>query len=261
MAVVAAGLGIASTAAEAKTPGKSYCFLGVCHRVLTLAETEAKIGKTQTLNASHYDSCKHDRFNPCGLTSSGEAFNAGRADNAASPILPNGTIILVRNPANGKSAVLRVNNAGPYYRRRTLDVSRGAADVLGFRKRGVASLEVSVLKAPTKAEATYRRKRTYAKVPGYIGAFASIGSAGVHYAALTGQTPEATAVAALYPQGRDGDGQARPNLTDGNGIERTWLAKGMRFEPTLHEKRLAKATSARLAKVLPRSAPLATASR
>ena len=58
-------------AAEAKTPGKTYCFRGFCHRVLTLAETQADVGKTALLSTSNYDDCKRDRFNPCGLTSSG----------------------------------------------------------------------------------------------------------------------------------------------------------------------------------------------
>lgn len=161
----------------AKTPGKTYCFGGVCHRVLTLSETRARVGKKTTALTSYYDDCRADRFNPCGLTSSGAVFRPGKADNAASPIYPNGTKLLVFNPRNGRAAVVRVNNAGPYKGRRMLDVSRGAATKLGFRHSGVARLIVKVVKAPTPAEARYRARRTYAPVPGYIGQFDSIGAA------------------------------------------------------------------------------------
>lgn len=163
--------------AEAKTPGKTYCFHGTCHRVKTIAETEALVGTEDTLVASHYDSCKRDRHNPCGLTSSGEVFRPDDPDNAASPIYPDGTTLLVWSPATGVSLVLRVNNAGPYWGDRRLDVSRGAAEVLGFASQGVATLKVRVLSAPDMAEATYKKNRTYDPVPGYIGRFASLDAA------------------------------------------------------------------------------------
>lgn len=164
-------------AVEAKTPGKSYCFYGKCHRVKTLAETEALIGKDETIQASHYDSCKRDRYNPCGLTSSGEVFRESEPDNAASPIYPDGTTVLAWAPATGASVVLRINNAGPYWGNRRLDVSIKAAEVLGFKGQGVATLKVRVIDAPTQEEATYKRNRTYPKVPGYIGTFASLDEA------------------------------------------------------------------------------------
>jgi rare lipoprotein A len=179
VALVLTGFGVLMTPGDgvAKTPGKTYCFGGVCHRVLTLAETRNRVGKKTTAVTSYYGDCRSDRFNPCGLTSSGAIFRPSRADNAASPIYPNGTKLLVFNPRNGRAAVLRVNNAGPYKGRRTLDVSRGAATKLGFRHAGVARLIVKVVKAPTRAEARYRARRIYAPVPGYIGRFDSIGAA------------------------------------------------------------------------------------
>lgn len=209
-ALLAAGVftaGLGAGRAEAKTPGKTYCYNRVCHRVKTLAETRAMVGREETLHTSHYDSCKKDRFNPCGLTSSGEVFRADTPDNAASPIYPNGTVLLIWSPATKKSAVVRVNNAGPYWKNRKLDVSRATAQKLGFAGRGVAQLKVRVLAAPTRAEATYKRKRRYDPVPGYVGEFASldeahIGAAQTYaVAALSAPTGAAstTAVAALQP--------------------------------------------------------------
>ena len=95
---------IAVSPAEAKTPGKTYCFYRVCHRVMTLDETRRAVGKRMVLHASHYDDPKKDRYNPSNLTSSGEWFRAGTPDNAASPKLPNGTVILTWNPATRQSA-------------------------------------------------------------------------------------------------------------------------------------------------------------
>jgi rare lipoprotein A len=167
----------AAATAEAKTPGKTYCFNSICHRVLSIPEMVTMVGRDQVFEASYYDDCRRDRYNPCGLTSSGEAFRPNEADSAASPVYPDGTILLVRNPANGNAAVVRVNNAGPYWRRRKLDVSRAAAVKLGFAGEGVAKLETRVLSAPSIIDATYKRNRHYAEVPGPIGAFASLDQA------------------------------------------------------------------------------------
>jgi len=163
--------------AHAKTPGSTYCFYGKCHRVKTLSEMQTLIGKDVSLYSSHYDSCHRDRYNPCGLTSSGEPFFADRADNAASPIYPDGTKLLVWSARSKEAAVLRINNAGPYWGNRKLDVSRALARKLGFEHRGVAKLQVRVLSVPTKSEARYKRNRRYAKVHGPIGKFASLDEA------------------------------------------------------------------------------------
>jgi rare lipoprotein A len=152
---------------------------------MTLAETEAQIGKMRRLTASHYDDCRHDRFNPCGLTSSGEVYRADKPDNAASAIHPDGTILLLRNPTTGHAAVVRVNNFGPFHANRKLDVSRATAERLGFARRGVTSLEVMVVYAPTAAEARYQRKRRYDPVPGYIGGADSFDTAYLRYADMT----------------------------------------------------------------------------
>ena len=214
--VLTAGLGVSH--AEAKTPGKTYCYNRVCHRVKTLAETKALVGREETLHTSFYDDCRKDRLNPCGLTSSGEVFRANTPDNAASPIYPNGTVLLVWSPATKKSAVVRVNNAGPYWRGRKLDVSKATAQKLGFAGQGVAHLKVRVIGAPTRAEATYQKRRRYAPVPGYIGAFASLDEAHIGaaqtYAVAALSAPKSddetsTAVAALTPA--PGDAVALPS--------------------------------------------------
>lgn len=234
--------------ADAKTPGKTYCFRGFCHRVLTLAETEKLVGTQTKLITSNYDDCKHDRFNPCGLTSSGAVFRADLADNAASPIYPDGTIILVRHPQTQKSAVLRVNSAGPYHGKRLLDVSRATAKALSFDRQGVATLDVRVLQAPSKAESTYKKNRMYAPVPGYLGAFASLDQAVMAYSGRT----STTAVAAIYPQSGGVDRSIAQQAGDITGVNsgRRWLAKAVAFwAPPPEFKAAKRAKAQRLAKL------------
>ena len=93
------GLTLWATASQAKIAGSTHCYNGVCHRVWTVEETRAAINAVQRVTASHYDSPERDRFNPRLETSSGESFHAGRADNAASPIFPDGTkLVTVHAP-------------------------------------------------------------------------------------------------------------------------------------------------------------------
>jgi rare lipoprotein A len=169
----------------AKTPGGTHCFFGICHKVKSIAETQRLVGTTTIARTSFYDDCKVDRYNPCTLTSSGEVFKPWRADNAASPIYPDGTQLLVWHPKTKNAAVVRVNSAGPYHSNRTLDVSRATAERLGFKSAGVAALHVQVLSAPTPQEARYKKHREYPSVAGPIGkynsfelALASTGSRG-----------------------------------------------------------------------------------
>ncbi len=142
--------GSANAAANAKSPGSTYCIGGVCHRVKTIEEVEALVGSEEMVRASYYDDCRLDAGNPCSASSSGEAFRPDRADNAASPVYPNGTVLLVTNPKTGGKTVVRVNDSGPYQGGRELDVSRAAAEQLGFARAGIASLRIRIVSAPTK---------------------------------------------------------------------------------------------------------------
>ena len=145
---VLAGLVSADSATLAKTPGKTYCINGVCHRVKTVAEMESLVGYEEVVVASYYDDCKIDKHNPCTALSSGEDFRPDLPDNAASPVYPNGTILYLTNPQTNKQVLVRVNNSGPYKKGRMLDVSRAAAEALGFKRLGTAKLKVTVISGP-----------------------------------------------------------------------------------------------------------------
>lgn len=163
--------------ADAKTPGQTYCFHGVCHRVLSVEETQRAVGRTETVLASFYDHPSRDAGNPNAMTSSGERFDGAGDRTAASPVYPNGTRLLLWHAKTRAAAVVRVTNSGPYHGARRLDVSRGAAERLGFRPLGISQLSVTVLAAPTHEEARFVKGRTYLPAPGYLGVFQSFETA------------------------------------------------------------------------------------
>jgi rare lipoprotein A len=74
-------------------------------------------------------------------TSSGELYNMHDMT-AAHRTLPMPSFIRVTNLDNGKSAVLRVNDRGPYHSNRIIDVSRKAAEELDFIGKGTARVKV-----------------------------------------------------------------------------------------------------------------------
>jgi rare lipoprotein A (peptidoglycan hydrolase) len=76
-------------------------------------------------------------------TASGEPFDMNDLT-AAHRWLPLNTIVRVTNLENGKSAVLRINDRGPYLHGRVLDVSSYAAQQLGMKRHGLAQVRIEV---------------------------------------------------------------------------------------------------------------------
>lgn len=78
-----------------------------------------------------------------GMTASGERADP-RQLTAAHPTLPFGTLVKVENLRNGRTVTVRVNDRGPFRSGRIIDVSRRAAEQLGFRSAGVARVRIVV---------------------------------------------------------------------------------------------------------------------
>ncbi len=78
------------------------------------------------------------------LSASGERFNQNDLT-AAHRQLPFGTLVMVRNLDNGRSVIVRINDRGPYVGDRLIDLSAGAANVLGMMSSGVARVEIEVI--------------------------------------------------------------------------------------------------------------------
>lgn len=96
-------------------------------------------GYAQRGIASWYGSKFHGR-----PTSSGERYDMYKLT-AAHRSLPIPTYVRVTNLDNGKSAVVRVNDRGPFHSDRIIDVSYAAAVKLGFQNRGTARVSIEAL--------------------------------------------------------------------------------------------------------------------
>jgi rare lipoprotein A len=107
LAVAAAAFAF-SVAAEANSTGMASYY---------------KHGK-RTANGEHY--------NPHGMT-------------AAHRHLKFGTKVRVTNVKTGKSVIVRINDRGPFIRGRVIDLSLGAAQVIGLTKTGVARISYAVV--------------------------------------------------------------------------------------------------------------------
>jgi rare lipoprotein A (peptidoglycan hydrolase)/tetratricopeptide (TPR) repeat protein len=168
VAAYAAALSI-TTPSLAKTPGEVHCYNGICHRVKSVDEMQLLVGSETEALTSYYDVPERDSMNVGTITSSGEEFDADSDSHAASSLYPDGTELLVWNPKNQKAAHIRVNDFGPFYMLRTIDVTRGVAEKLEFVKSGIARLKIVVIWAPSPEAARFRRRREYPAVDGYIG--------------------------------------------------------------------------------------------
>lgn len=74
-----------------------------------------------------------ERFDPNGLT-------------VAHRSLPFNTMVRLTNPSTEQTVIVRVNDRGPYIRSREFDLSLRSAQLLGFQDRGVARLNVEIIK-------------------------------------------------------------------------------------------------------------------
>ncbi|MGF7007764.1 rare lipoprotein A [Aminobacter sp. BE322] len=59
---------------------------------------------------------------------------------AAHRSLPFGTKLRVTNQKNGKSVIVRINDRGPFIKGRVLDLSKAAAQQIGFVRSGHAAV-------------------------------------------------------------------------------------------------------------------------
>lgn len=77
-------------------------------------------------------------------TANGEIYNMNDLT-AAHTTLPMPSYVRVTNLDNGRSMVLRVNDRGPFAKNRIIDVSRRAAQLLGFEHQGTARVRVQAV--------------------------------------------------------------------------------------------------------------------
>lgn len=125
-----------------------------------------KIGRPYQVNGVWYAPSHQPDYHEVGVaswygpgfhgrdTANGERFDQNSLT-AAHTTLPLPSMVRVTNLENGRTLDLRVNDRGPFAKGRILDVSRAAAQRLGFHQAGTARVAVSYLgPAPLPGEAS-----------------------------------------------------------------------------------------------------------
>jgi rare lipoprotein A len=121
--------------------------LGACARAVVTAPPERPpgaptIGAELRGMASWYGYQHHGK-----RTASGEVFDM-RELTAAHRTLPMGTRLMVTNLENGRAVEVRINDRGPFVDGRVLDLSYGAARLLGAAGAGVVPVSFRIVSLP-----------------------------------------------------------------------------------------------------------------
>jgi rare lipoprotein A len=114
------------------------------------------VGKPYTVAGQTYYPAERKRYAATGMASwYGDAFHGRKTANgeiydrngysAAHPTMPLPSYARVTNLRNEHSMIVRVNDRGPYAAGRIMDVSRGVADALDFRRTGTAMVKVEYI--------------------------------------------------------------------------------------------------------------------
>ena len=83
------------------------------------------------------------------MTANGDIFDMNSMT-GAHKTLPLPSIVKVTNLENGKTAKLIINDRGPFINDRLIDVSKKAAEVLGFKENGIAKVRVEFVREETE---------------------------------------------------------------------------------------------------------------
>ncbi len=106
---------------------------------------EQKCGPTEARPAEKVTVSWYGKEHQNKITAAGLPFDAQK-NTVAHRTLPLGTKVRLVNPENGRTAVGRVADRGPYILRgRDLDVSLALAKKPGFVRKGVTELEIEVI--------------------------------------------------------------------------------------------------------------------
>lgn len=115
-----------------------------------------KVGNPYQINGIWYYPAENEKYDATGIaswygpqfhgkrTANGEIFDEN-AISAAHPTLPMPVLARVTNLENGKSIVVRVNDRGPFAAGREIDMSKKAAEILGFKQKGTAKVRVQYI--------------------------------------------------------------------------------------------------------------------
>jgi len=143
------GVGLLSQISIARDPNiLAYTDRGIKYYPRYVPKGLVKYGK-----ASWYGRRFHKK-----LTASGERYNMYKMTAAHRTYALN-TILKVTNLENKKSVIVKVNDRGPFYRSRDIDLSYGAAKKIGLTKKGVGRVRIEVISSPKRVKHHKRKSK------------------------------------------------------------------------------------------------------
>jgi len=113
--------------------------LGLSFIALLSLNTNAQVGFTQEGMASYYANDFEGR-----TTASGERFSHKKAT-CAHMSIPFGALVKITNLENNATAIVRVNDRGPFVPDRIVDVSQSVAERLGMIGKGTVKVSIEVV--------------------------------------------------------------------------------------------------------------------
>ena len=124
--------------------------IATCFLVAPISKDQLAVGSTNVVpqhafigprldQASWYGEWHHGR-----TTANGEQFDMV-ALTAAHRSLPFGTLLRVTDLRTGRFVIVRINDRGPYWEDRSLDLSYGAAEHLGILDKGIARVRIEIV--------------------------------------------------------------------------------------------------------------------
>jgi rare lipoprotein A len=135
------------------------CGSGVHYR--PVSDTPVRIGQPYSVRGVTYVPAADPTYDMLGYaswygpesgsqTANGERFRPD-AVTGANTTLPLPSYVEVTDLETGRRIIVRVNDRGPFVRGRIIDLSRGAAEQLGTRRRGVVPVRVRIVQ-PSAAD-------------------------------------------------------------------------------------------------------------
>ncbi|MBL0318055.1 MAG: septal ring lytic transglycosylase RlpA family protein [Alphaproteobacteria bacterium] len=132
------------------------CVTGCEHSTYNVMNKSYKVGQPYQISGKWYYPKEDFYYDQVGTASwYGPGFHGKKTANgevydqegltAAHATLPLPSVVKVTNLSNGKSAIIRVNDRGPFKDERVIDLSSGSAKVLGIKEKGTQKVRVQFL--------------------------------------------------------------------------------------------------------------------
>lgn len=144
-------------------------------RYRPVSDFPVKIGRPYTVRGVTYTPAADPTYDAVGFagwygdesgdrTANGEKFRV-KAIAGAHTTLPLPSYVEVTSLETGRTILVRINDRGPFARGRLIDLSRGAADLLGIRAVGTAAVRVRRVDPPERDRARLRDGKSAAARP------------------------------------------------------------------------------------------------